>query len=75
MPESKTSEKNQNLRHSWWFNIYPFLPLFNMEHRTAEINRKTNETDIQISLNLDDKFDQKINIDTGIGFLDHVCHA
>jgi imidazoleglycerol-phosphate dehydratase len=46
-----------------------------MEHRTAEINRKTNETDIQISLNLDDKFDQKINIDTGIGFLDHVCHA
>ncbi|KAI8882662.1 IGPD-domain-containing protein, partial [Backusella circina FSU 941] len=46
-----------------------------MEPRTAEISRKTNETDIQISLNLDDKFDQKINIDTGIGFLDHMFHA
>ena len=40
--------------------------------RTATVNRKTNETDIQLDINLDAKFDQKINIDTGIGFLDHV---
>ena len=40
--------------------------------RTATVNRKTNETDIQLEINLDGKFDQKINIDTGIGFLDHV---
>jgi hypothetical protein len=40
--------------------------------RTATLARKTNETDIKVSINLDDKFDQKINIDTGIGFLDHV---
>lgn len=40
--------------------------------RTATLDRKTNETDIKVSINLDDKFDQKIHIDTGIGFLDHV---
>lgn len=40
--------------------------------RTASLERKTNETDIKVSINLDDKLDQKINIDTGIGFLDHV---
>jgi imidazoleglycerol phosphate dehydratase HisB len=43
-----------------------------MEARTATLERKTNETDIKITINLDDKMDQKINIDTGIGFLDHV---
>lgn len=40
--------------------------------RTATLDRKTNETDIKVSINIDDKFDQKIHIDTGIGFLDHV---
>ncbi|KAI8967639.1 imidazoleglycerol phosphate dehydratase [Mycotypha africana] len=43
--------------------------------RTATIKRKTNETDIKISLNLDDKLNQKIDINTGIGFLDHMLHA
>ncbi len=38
--------------------------------RTAKINRKTNETEIGLSLNLDGK--GKYTIDTGIGFLDHV---
>lgn len=42
------------------------------EARKAEISRKTNETDIQVAINLDSKFDQSININTGIGFLDHV---
>ncbi|KAG2207573.1 hypothetical protein INT46_005093 [Mucor plumbeus] len=45
------------------------------EPRTATLERKTNETDIKVSINLDDKFDQKININTGIGFLDHMLHA
>ena len=38
--------------------------------RTAEINRKTNETDIKLSLNLDGT--GKSEIDTGCGFLDHM---
>ena len=38
--------------------------------RTYEINRKTAETDIKLSLNLDGK--GKSEIDTGCGFLDHM---
>lgn len=38
--------------------------------RTAQIDRKTAETDISISLNLDGKGDSEIK--TGCGFLDHM---
>ena len=38
--------------------------------RQAELKRKTNETDIQLSLNLDGNGTS--NIDTGCGFLDHM---
>lgn len=38
--------------------------------RTAQINRKTYETDIELSLNLDGKGEGKI--DTGCGFLNHM---
>jgi imidazoleglycerol-phosphate dehydratase len=38
--------------------------------RTATINRKTNETDIQLTLNLDGS--GKHDIQTGVGFLDHM---
>ncbi len=38
--------------------------------RTAEISRKTNETDIKLSLNLDGTGESKIN--SGCGFLDHM---
>ncbi len=38
--------------------------------RTAEINRKTNETDIKLSLNIDGT--GKSEIQTGCGFLDHM---
>jgi len=38
--------------------------------RTSSIDRKTNETDIQLELNLDGT--GKSSIDTGVGFLDHM---
>lgn len=38
--------------------------------RTSEISRKTNETDIKISVNLDG--DGKYDNDSGCGFLDHM---
>jgi len=41
-----------------------------MKNRTAEIKRKTKETDIAIKLNIDGK--GKANINTGIGFLNHM---
>ena len=66
--------------------------------RSATINRDTNETKIQLSLNLDggalepatkdgqsngetkshaaqSSKSQQIDVDTGIGFLDHMLHA
>lgn len=38
--------------------------------RNSEINRKTNETDIKLSLNIDGKGESDIN--SGCGFLDHM---
>ncbi|WP_444996536.1 imidazoleglycerol-phosphate dehydratase HisB [Aliikangiella sp. IMCC44359] len=41
-------------------------------NRTISVSRKTKETDIEITLNVDGQ--QSININTGIGFLDHMIH-
>ncbi len=44
-----------------------------MQERVADINRKTSETDIRISLDLDGT--GKAVIDTGIGFFDHMLNS
>lgn len=41
-----------------------------MKQRTSKISRKTTETDIELSLNIDG--DGKAEISTGAGFLDHM---
>ncbi|QCK14712.1 bifunctional histidinol-phosphatase/imidazoleglycerol-phosphate dehydratase HisB [Mangrovivirga cuniculi] len=50
-----------------WDEIAKFLA---MPDRTGAVIRKTNETDISITLNLDGK--GKTDIDTGLGFFDHM---
>lgn len=60
-------QKTIALRTRSWREIYEFLKL---QDRTAEISRKTNETDIKIKLNLDGT--GKSKIDTGISFFDHM---
>ena len=50
-----------------WEQIYTFLKL---ENRTESIARKTNETDINITINLDGT--GKSKIETGLAFFDHM---
>ena len=60
-------EKHIALKTNSWKEIYEFLKL---QDRTASIERKTNETDIKIELNLDGT--GKSQISTGIPFFDHM---
>lgn len=65
----KLNYKNETqiLKTDSWKTIYEFLKL---DDRTAQVKRKTNETDIEIKLNLDGE--SKVEINTGISFFDHM---
>ncbi|WP_299208997.1 bifunctional histidinol-phosphatase/imidazoleglycerol-phosphate dehydratase HisB [uncultured Dokdonia sp.] len=60
-------DKDIALESNDWQKIYEFLKL---EDRIRTLSRKTNETDIQITINLDGT--GKSSIDTGIAFFDHM---
>ena len=60
-------QKYIGLETNSWSQIYEYLKL---KDRTATVNRKTNETDIRISINLDGT--GKGNISTGLSFFDHM---
>ena len=55
------------LRTTDWEDIYRHLRL---ENRTASVTRTTKETDIRITLDLDGT--GKTDMDTGLGFFDHM---
>ncbi len=65
--EREELEKIISLETENWQKIYEFLKF---SPRSAQISRKTNETDIFIGLNLDGT--GKSEIDTGIKFFDHM---
>ena len=44
-----------------------------MDGRYTKVNRKTNETDIQLEFNLDGQ--GKCQIETGIGFFNHMLDS
>lgn len=63
----KELEKHIAIETNDWERIYEFLKL---DSRTASITRNTNETKINIDLNLDGT--GKSDIDTGLNFFDHM---
>ncbi|MDR0384912.1 MAG: bifunctional histidinol-phosphatase/imidazoleglycerol-phosphate dehydratase HisB [Prevotellaceae bacterium] len=64
---SKNACADADLTTAEWSEIYAYLKQI---PRSANIVRKTSETDINISLNIDGS--GKRNISTGLGFFDHM---
>ncbi|WP_175622637.1 bifunctional histidinol-phosphatase/imidazoleglycerol-phosphate dehydratase HisB [Chryseobacterium schmidteae] len=64
---NKIQNKNANLTTESWSEIYQYLKQI---PRKFNVSRKTNETDIQIEVNLDGSGNSEIS--TGLHFFDHM---
>lgn len=64
---NKTSNEDAILTTESWFEIYQFLKQI---PRKAKVSRKTNETDIEVEINLDGQGNSEIS--TGLHFFDHM---
>lgn len=64
---NKIQNENAELTTENWFEIYQFLK---QKPRKGKVSRKTNETDIEIEVNLDGKGNSEIS--TGLYFFDHM---
>lgn len=64
---SKETNKDATLTTTDWGEIYRYLK---QEPRTGKVSRKTTETDISVSINLDGV--GKSDISTGLNFFDHM---
>lgn len=64
---SKTAHLKTDLSTTDWNKIYRFL---RFPPRAAQVNRNTSETEIAVRLNIDGS--GKAEIDTGLGFFDHM---
>jgi imidazoleglycerol-phosphate dehydratase / histidinol-phosphatase len=63
---TSNTETNADFCVTNWEQIFQIVK----NKRIATVNRKTNETDITVTVDLDGSFDGRI--DTGVGFLDHM---
>jgi len=60
----------ENVRVEWTVNIFPYCGRMKKMNRTSRIARKTNETNIELALNIDGE--GKATLETGVPFMTHM---
>jgi imidazoleglycerol-phosphate dehydratase len=68
-PQHETELREPNSQHD---TLHALTLPHDFPHRTATVHRKTGETDVNVSLNLDGQ--GTCQVQTGVPFLDHMLH-